>query len=92
MGRCNPTSAGTETGAAFYGNGRGMAFRRGFGARGGSGGRGMGRGAGFFQGSAAPFTPMPQTDEKETLKAQASDLQSSLQRIEQRLNELEKEA
>jgi Family of unknown function (DUF5320) len=92
MGRCNSTSPGTKTEAAFYGCGRGMACRRGFGSRGASSGRGMGRGAGFSQGNAAPFTPVPQTDKNEPLKAQASQLQSSLQRIEQRLNELEKKA
>ncbi len=78
---------------------------RGFG-RGGAGfGRGFGRGAGFGRGRggwgqggvypaypAQPYAPAPYTPEQEvsTLKAQAAQLQNTLQRINERLDELEK--
>ncbi len=84
MGRCNPATADSNTGA-WYGYGRGMACRRGRGGRGAFGGRGMGMGRGFFQGNA----PIPRTDEKEALKTQASQLQESLQAIQKRLDDLE---
>lgn len=73
-----------------YGYGRGMAFRRGF---------GRGRGYGF--GPAAGGYPYPQaygtgypvskTDEMEMLRADAEAMRQSLDAIQRRISELEKE-
>ncbi|WP_028580888.1 DUF5320 domain-containing protein [Desulfogranum japonicum] len=84
MGRCNPAAAESSAGA-WSGYGRGMACRRGRGGRGGFAGRGMGMGQGCFQGNTQGF----QVDEKESLRAQASQLQESLQAIQKRLDDLE---
>ena len=83
QGLCNP--AGTGAMGNQYGYGRGMRCGRGF----GGGGRGMRRGFGFSQPYDYAQPPVRQVDEKQALKNQADQLQSSLERIQQRLDELE---
>jgi hypothetical protein len=79
--------AGEITG---YGYGRGMGFRRG-------GGRGWGRGAGpAFGGYGYPPASrfgdsVSQTDEIEMLRSNADAMQRSLESIQRRIAELEKE-
>lgn len=73
-----------------YGCGRGMGFRRGF-------GRGMGRGFGpAFGGYGAPPEtgygyPASRTDEIEMLRSNAEAMKNSLEAIQQKIAELEKD-
>ena len=73
-----------------YGYGRGMGFRRGF-------GRGRGRGFGpAYGGFSYPPTygtvyPVSRTDEVEMLRADAEAMQKSLEAVQRRIAELEKE-
>ena len=96
-GYCSGTNAPGFAAAPGRGFGRGW---------GGAGfGRGFGRGAGFGRGRggwgqggiypaypAQPYASAPYTPEQEvsTLKAQSTQLQDTLQRINERLDELEK--
>ncbi|OQY34255.1 MAG: hypothetical protein B6I38_02575 [Anaerolineaceae bacterium 4572_5.1] len=76
---------GRGWGAGFgRGFGRGAGFRRGRG--------GWGQGGAFPAYPTQPYAAAPYTPEQEvnTLKAQASQLQNTLQRINDRLEELEK--
>ena len=72
------------------GYGRGMGFRRGF-------GRGRGRGFGpAYGGFSYPPTygtvyPVSRTDEVEMLRADAEAMQKSLEAVQRRIAELEKE-
>jgi len=91
-GRCNPATAGTipaHTGG--YGYGRGLGLRRGF--RGGSGpgmdrGRGFGRGYGGYPTAVGPAYPMDAVSEMDMLKADADNMQKSLDAINKRIDEL----
>jgi hypothetical protein len=69
-----------------------MGFRRGFG-RGRGYGRGFGQGYGGFPAPPAYGMnyPVSQTDELEMLRADAEAMQKSLEFIQQRIAELEKE-
>ena len=81
---------------AGYGYGRGMAFRRGFG-----GGFGWGRGHGRGMNSAYGQVPYPpaygagypasKADEMAMLRADAEAMQKSLDAVQRRITELEKE-
>jgi len=92
-GMCGqPAGAGNlpAYGGRGYGYGRGMGFRRGF-------GRGMGRGFGpAFGGYGAPPEagygyPANRTDEIEMLRSNAEAMKNSLDAIQQKIAELEKE-
>ena len=88
MGRCNPNRA--AVGPAFYGGyGRGMAMRRGRGGGGFGAGRGFRRGFGPGYGWAAPMAPAG--SELDALKSEADFMQKSLETINRRIAELEKE-
>ena len=73
-----------------YGYGRGMGFRRGF-------GRGRGYGLGPAQGRVPSQQaygtryPASKTDEMEMLRADADAMRQSLEAIQRRITELEKE-
>ena len=91
-GPCNPATAGTiraSTGGYSYGRGPGL--RRGF--RGGFD-PGMGRGRGFGRGhrwsppALGPVYSAEAASEMDMLKADADDLQKSLDAINQRIDEL----
>jgi hypothetical protein len=75
--------------AGAYGYGRGMELRRGF-----RGGTGPGRGRGFGRGyrcsplAASPVYPAAATSEIDRLKADADYLQTSLDTINKRIDEL----
>ncbi len=107
LDRTGPAGAGPMTGgrrglcartgtayvAPAYGtHGRGLAFRRGF-------GRGRGRGYGFGPGFGGyPYPPaygaefpLSETDEMEMLRADAEAMRKSLEAIQRRITELEKE-
>ena len=92
MGYCNPAAVGTNQ--AFSGScgyGRWLASRRGL--RGGFGpgraqGRGNGRRWGRFSAPDAPVRPVNTTAEIDMLKAQAVEMQNSLDAINERIDEL----
>jgi len=72
-----------------YGYGRGMGFRRGF-------GRGPGYGFGPVYGHVYPPAygagyPVSKTDELEVLRADADAMKKSLEAVQRRITELEKE-
>jgi hypothetical protein len=73
-----------------YGFGRGMGYRRGFGR-----GRGRGFGQGYGGYPAPPAYgmnyPVSQSNELETLRADADAMQKSLEAVQRRIAELEKE-
>lgn len=77
--------------ARGYGYGRGLGVRRGF-------GRGFGRGAGaVFGGDAYPpvavgVAPQRSTEELDRLRANAEAMRNSLESIQRRIAELEKES
>ena len=94
-GRCNPATAGS---IPFYGRGfgygRGLGLRRGF--RGGYGcgmslGRGYGGGYGWYPASVSPAHPVDATEEMDMLKAEADYIKKSLEAVNKRIEELEKE-
>jgi len=93
-GLCNPATRGNV--AAYgggYGYGRGLGLRRGF--RGGYGagmgyGRGYGRGYGWYPPAAG--APVDSTADIDMLKAQADYLKSSLDAVNRRIDELDKNA
>jgi len=90
-GRCNPANAGNAP--RYYGTGYGLGLRRGF--RGGYGpGRGYGRGYGWGYGVPAygvpAATPADPAAELDALKAQAAQVKSTLDAIENRINALKK--
>ena len=106
-GLCNPATAGTIPAyAGSYGYGRGLGLRRGF--RGGYGpptnrdfrfaptgrgrGRGYGRGYIGYPAAVGPVFPVDPPDEIDMLKAQADSLKASLDAINRRLGDLEKES
>jgi hypothetical protein len=72
------------------GYGRGMAFRRGFG-RGRSYGFGPGTGGYPYPQAYGTGYPVSSADEKEMLRADAEAMRQSLDAIQRRLTELEKE-
>ncbi|BBO84959.1 DUF5320 domain-containing protein [Desulfosarcina ovata] len=74
-----------------YGGGRGMGFRRGYGGR----GRGFGyRGYGGYPAPPAvgPAYPQSSADEMAMLQAEANAMKASLESIQNRIAELEKDA
>jgi hypothetical protein len=88
-GYCHPANAGTPRpfqGRGFFGRG----FRRGFGMF------GMGRSAGRGFNVYPPFytygTPTTKEDELQWLSEQSTSLQSELERINSRINELKNES
>ena len=91
-GRCNPATAGTIPAfAGDYGYGRGLGLRRGF--RGGYGAgtgrrRGFGRSYGWHPPAAVPAYSMDVAGEMDMLKAEADDMQKSLNAINKRIEEL----
>ena len=93
-GRCNPATAGTIPAyVGGFGYGRGLGLRRGF--RGGYGTgwgrvRGFGRGCGWYSPAVPPVYPMSAADEMDMLKAQADYMKNSLDAINSRIDELEK--
>ena len=92
-GLCNPANAGYNPQFA-RGYGRGMGLRRGF--RGGAGqgmdvGAGYGRGLGFYPPAGGTFSQMTAKDEINMLKANADYMKNSLDEINKRIKELEKE-
>ena len=84
-GRCNPTTAGS---ISFYGRGygygRGLGLRRGF--RGG-----YGRPYGWYPAPVGPAYPVDAVEEMDMLKSEADNLQKSLEAVNKRIKELEKE-
>ena len=92
-GRCNQATAGNAPPMAF-GYGRGLALRRGF--RGGFGrgmgaGRGYGRGFGWYPGATSAIAPVEPVDEVNMLKAEADYMRKSLEAINNRIANLQKE-
>jgi hypothetical protein len=89
-GRCNPATAATRTAyGGGYSRGRGLGLRLGF--RGGHDlgrdrGRGYGRG---YPPAASPAYSRDATREVNILKADADDIQKSLDAINKRIEELE---
>ena len=72
-----------------YGSGRGMGFRRGFGR--GAGNRyGTSFGYGYPPASGVGY-PLSRTDELKVLRANAGAMQESLEGVQRRIAELEKE-
>ena len=94
-GRCNPATAGSiPPYPGGYGYGRGLGLRRGF--RGGFGrgmgrGRGYGGGYGWYPAPVGPAYPVDAAEEMNMLKAEADNLQKSLEAVNKRIKELEKE-
>ena len=94
-GLCNPATAGTIPAyAGSYGYGRGLGLRRGF--RGGYGpgrgrGRGYGRGYIGYPAAVGPVFPVDAPDEIDMLKAQADSLNVSLNAVNRRIDDLEKQ-
>ena len=92
-GRCNPATDGNIPAyAGGYGYGRGLGLRRGF--RGGYGPgrgrrRGYGRGYGWYPPAAGPAYSIDAAGEINMLKADADDMQKSLNAINKRIEELE---
>jgi hypothetical protein len=82
-GRCNPATAGS---IPFYG--RGLGLRRGF--RGGYG-RGYGGGYGWYPAPVGPAYPVDAAEEMDMLKAEADYIKKSLEAVNKRIEELEKE-
>jgi len=80
-GYCNHAAGGLR-GGALPGAGYGRGFGRGYGY-----GRGYGRG--YYPAQAAPYYGAP-GDEAAALKAEAEYLKGALDRINQRVTELEK--
>ena len=95
-GLCDPANAGCNPGyAAGFGYGRGLGLRRGFrGNLGPNGGRGRGfaRGNGFYPPAPGAQYSLGPDEERETLQADADDMQRSLGAIRKRLDELEKKS
>jgi len=93
-GLCNPANAGYNPGfTEGFSYSRGLGLRRGF--RGGFGpdrgcGRGFGRGYGRPSSAVGPAYPAGASDEINTLQADASYMQKSLDAINKRIEELEK--
>ncbi len=87
MGRCNPNQT-TGTPAFYGGYGRGMAFRRGRGGGFGAG-RGFRRGFGMGYGWAGPVAAPG--NELDALKNEADFMKKSLEAINRRIEELQKE-
>ena len=88
-GRCNPAKAGS---IPFYG--RGLGLRRGFRGgyvRGMGLGRGYGGGYGWYPAPVGPAYPVDAAEEMNMLKAEADNLQKSLEAVNKRIEELEKE-
>ena len=94
MGYCNPAAVGTNP--AFSGScgyGRWLASRRGLRSGFGPGrgqGRGCGRGYGGYSTDGKPASALDTTAEIDMLRAQAVDMQSSLDTINKRIDEIEK--
>jgi len=80
-GRCNPANAGNAP--RYYGTGYGLGLRRGF-----RGGYGWGYGVPAYGVPAA--TPADPAAELDALKAQAAQVKSTLDAIENRINALKK--
>ena len=95
-GTCNPATAGYNPGfTEGFSSGRGLGLRRGF--RGGFGpdrgrGRGFGRGYGWYPPAVGPAYPVDASDELNMLKADANYMQKSLDTVNKRIEELEKES
>ena len=93
-GLCNPaTAAGARAFIGNYGSGGGRGLRRGF--RGGFGrGRGWsfgsGRGYGWYPAVAGPGYAADTAGELEALRGEADSLKSSLNAVNRRIEELEK--
>ena len=93
-GLCNPANAGYNPRFTdAFSNGRGLGLRRGF--RGGFGpdrgrGRGFGRGYGWYPTRVGPAYSTRASDEIDMLKAEAGNMQKSLDTINSRIEELEK--
>lgn len=73
-----------------FGYGRGMGFRRGYG-RGRGTGFGPAHGDMFYPPAVGQGYPASRTDEVEMLKADADAMQKSLEAVQQRIAQLEKE-
>ncbi len=94
-GSCTPANAGYNSRfTEGFGYGRGLGLRRGFGGGFGPGrglGRGFGRGYGLYPPAVGPAHPADASDEIDMLKADANDMQKSLDAVNKRIEELEKE-
>jgi hypothetical protein len=91
-GICGRAGAATNLPAygSAYGYGRGMEFRRGYGR-----GRGFGFGPAYgrvsYPQAYGTGYPVSKTDEMEMLRADADAMQKSLESVQRRIAELEKE-
>lgn len=92
-GRCNPAAAGSIP-FYGYGYGRGLGLRRGFRrlyGRGMGRGRFYGGGYGWYPPPVGPVYPVDAAEEVDMLKAEADYIKQSLEAINKRIEELEKE-
>ncbi len=94
-GLCNPATTGSfPFYAGGYGYGRGLGLRRGFRR---VHGRGMGRGrfyaggCGWYPVPVGPVYPVEAAEELDMLKAEADYIKKSLEAVNKRIEELEKE-